>query len=169
MNANVFEVLDLVARWVLPTFTEIRPYVRRALELCLARGVGFGGLIGQGGYPPCQQGGDLRYYQGVLGKIYTSADAGEQFTKAPACARCDFDPYCVGVRRDYVERHGDAELVPFRIAPALLAGATPLSARPSSPQPSPAGPSSPQPPPAGPSSPQPHPAGLVPLGRRPAP
>jgi MoaA/NifB/PqqE/SkfB family radical SAM enzyme len=106
-------ISDLVSRWVLPTFSEIRPFVRAALDLCDARGVGYGGLIGQGGYPPCMLDGELRYYKDVLGKIYTSADADEQFTKAPACATCAFDAHCLGVRRDYVQRHGDAELVPL--------------------------------------------------------
>ena len=41
-----------------------------------------------------------------------------QFAKAPQCARCDFDRACLGVRRDYLAQHGDAELVPFRIARA---------------------------------------------------
>lgn len=114
-------ISDLVSRWVLPTFTEIRPYVRDALDRCDARGVGYGGLVGQGGYPPCMLDGELRYYRGVLDKIYKSADADAQFAKAPTCARCDFDPYCLGVRRDYLAHHGDAELVPFRIAPGSLA------------------------------------------------
>jgi hypothetical protein len=110
-------VSDLVPRWVLPTFTEIRPYVRAALDACDAAGVGYGGLIGQGGYPPCALDGELRYYRGVLDKIYASADADAQFAKAPQCARCDFDRRCLGVRRDYLERHGADELVPFTIAP----------------------------------------------------
>lgn len=107
-------ISDLVSRWVLPTFAEIRPFVRAALDLCDARGVGYGGLIGQGGYPPCMLDGELRYYRGVLDKVYQSADAGDQFTKAPTCATCAFDAHCLGVRRDYVLRHGDAELVPIR-------------------------------------------------------
>ncbi|MBK7071474.1 MAG: radical SAM protein [Myxococcales bacterium] len=111
-------ISDLVPRWVLPTFTEIRPYVRAALDACDARGVGYGGLIGQGGYPPCVLSGDLRYHRGVLDKVYASTDADAQFAKAPQCARCDFDRACLGVRRDYLAQHGDAELVPFRIARA---------------------------------------------------
>ena len=31
------------------------------------------------------------------------------------CARCDFDRACLGVRRDYLAQHGDAELVPLRL------------------------------------------------------
>ncbi|MCB9572042.1 MAG: radical SAM protein [Kofleriaceae bacterium] len=123
-------ISDLVYAWVIPTFAEIRPYMREALELCLAAGVGFGGLIGQGGYPPCMLDGDMRFYAGVLDKIYRSPDHDAQFHKAAACAGCDFDAYCVGVRADYVRHHGDAEQLPIRIAPDVLAGATPLSATP---------------------------------------
>ena len=118
-------VSDLVPRWVLPTFTEIRPYVQAALDACDARGVGYGGLIGQGGYPPCMLGGELRYYRGVLDKVYASADSDAQFAKAPQCARCDFDRQCLGVRRDYLAQHGDAELVPFTIAPGAGAADAP--------------------------------------------
>jgi MoaA/NifB/PqqE/SkfB family radical SAM enzyme len=119
-------ISDLVYAWVLPTFTEIKPYMHAALTLCRARGVGFGGLIGQGGYPPCQLDGEMAYYAGVLDKIYRSPDFGAQFHKAAACASCDFDRYCIGVRKDYVRSYGDDELRPIRIDPALLAGATPL-------------------------------------------
>jgi molybdenum cofactor biosynthesis enzyme MoaA len=118
-------VSDLVPRWILPTFTEIKPYVRAALDACDAAGVGYGGLIGQGGYPPCALDGELRYYRGVLDKIFASADADAQFAKAPQCARCDFDRRCLGVRRDYLERHGADELVPFTIAPTEAAALPP--------------------------------------------
>lgn len=106
-------VSDLVPRWVLPTFTEIKPYVRAALDACDAAGVGYGGLIGQGGYPPCALDGELRYYAGVLDKVYASADSDAQFGKGARCGACAFDAHCLGVRRDYLERHGDGELVPI--------------------------------------------------------
>jgi hypothetical protein len=118
-------ISDLVSTWVLPTFTEIRPFVRAALDVCDRRGVGYGGLIGQGGYPPCMLDGELRYFRGVLDKIYASGDAELQFAKAPSCRSCDFDPYCLGVRRDYLTRHGDAELQPFQIAPEIRANLPP--------------------------------------------
>ncbi|MEZ4399494.1 MAG: radical SAM protein [Kofleriaceae bacterium] len=123
-------ISDLVPRWVLPTFTEIKPFVRAALDACDAAGVGYGGLIGQGGYPPCMLDGELGYYRGVLDKIYASADSDAQFAKAPQCARCGFDRHCLGVRRDYLARHGDRELVPIAVDPAALGGAT---ARPAAP------------------------------------
>ncbi|MFO0629330.1 MAG: radical SAM protein [Polyangiales bacterium] len=106
-------ISDLVYTWVMPTFTEIKPHMKAALDECLAHGVGFGGMIGQGGYPPCMLDGDLRYYEGNLGNIYRSADYAEQFYKAERCRACSFDPYCLGVRRLYVETYGDAELTPF--------------------------------------------------------
>jgi hypothetical protein len=89
-------------------------YLRhRALDYCLETRVGFGGMIGQGGYPPCMLGGDLRYYRENLRNIYRSSDWQDQFHKSPRCSGCSFDPYCLGVRKLYVETYGDAELVPF--------------------------------------------------------
>jgi MoaA/NifB/PqqE/SkfB family radical SAM enzyme len=113
------EISDLVFEWVTPTFSEIKPFVSNALDFCLETGIGFGGMIGQGGYPPCMLDGDMRYYGSVLDKVFKSADASEQFYKAERCRECSFDPYCLGPRRSYVEHYGDAEVKPFRaeIAP----------------------------------------------------
>jgi MoaA/NifB/PqqE/SkfB family radical SAM enzyme len=108
------EISDLVFQWVTPTFSEIKPFVSEALDLCLDSGIGFGGMIGQGGYPPCMLDGDLRYYEGVLDKVFRSEDSAEQFYKPEKCRACSFDPYCLGPRRSYVEHYGDAEIKPFR-------------------------------------------------------
>jgi len=107
-------ISDLVFQWVIPTFTEIRPYVREALDYCLETNLGFGGMIGQGGYPPCMLDGDLRYYDRVLDKVFKSEDASDQFYKPERCRECSFDPYCLGPRRSYVEHYGDAEIRPFQ-------------------------------------------------------
>ncbi len=107
-------ISDLVYTWVMPRFDEIKPFMKAALDYCLETRVGFGGMIGQGGYPPCMLDGDLRYYEGNIRNIYRSADWQDQFYKADRCKECSFDPYCVGVRRLYVETYGDAEIVPFK-------------------------------------------------------
>ena len=107
-------ISDLVFEWVIPRFSEIKPYVADALDFCLESDVGFGGMIGQGGYPPCMLDGDVRYYAGVLDKIFKSEDASSQFYKPEKCRECSFDPYCLGPRRSYVEHYGDAEIKPFR-------------------------------------------------------
>lgn len=107
-------ISDLVFSWVIPTFTEIKPYFREALDYALETGVGFGGMIGQGGYPPCMLDGEMKYYQGNLDKVYRSEDHTEQFYKAERCRECSFDPYCIGVRRDYVAHYGEAEIQPFQ-------------------------------------------------------
>jgi sulfatase maturation enzyme AslB (radical SAM superfamily) len=107
-------ISDLVFQWVIPTFTEIKPYVSNALDFCLETGIGFGGMIGQGGYPPCMLDGEMRYYAGVLDKVFKSEDAADQFYKPEKCKECSFDPYCLGPRRSYVEHYGDAEIKPFR-------------------------------------------------------
>lgn len=113
-------ISDLVFQWVIPTFTEIKPFVSDALDFCLETGVGFGGMIGQGGYPPCMLDGQMRYYEAVLDKVFKSEDSSDQFYKSEKCKECSFDPYCLGPRRSYVEHYGDAEIQPFRaeIAPA---------------------------------------------------
>jgi MoaA/NifB/PqqE/SkfB family radical SAM enzyme len=107
-------ISDLVYTWVMPTFDELRPYVRPALDYCLDTAVGFGGMLGQGGYPPCMLDGEMKYYARNLGHIYRSKDDAEQFYKAPRCRECSFDPWCVGVRKDYVATYGDHELRPFQ-------------------------------------------------------
>ncbi len=106
-------ISDLVFEWVIPTFTEIKPYVSEALDYCLETGVGFGGMIGQGGYPPCMLDGELRYYGHVLDQIYKSDDSSDQFHKPDRCRQCSFDQHCLGPRKSYVEHYGDAEIVPF--------------------------------------------------------
>lgn len=107
-------ISDLVYTWVMPQFDEVRPFMRQALDYCLDTDVGFGGMIGQGGYPPCMLDGDLRYYERNLIHIYKSEDADEQFYKAPRCKECSFDAWCLGVRKYYVETYGDAEIKPFK-------------------------------------------------------
>ena len=108
-------ISDLVYTWVLPRFGDIKPFMREALDFCLETGVGFGGMIGQGAYPPCMLDGDMRYYAHNLSNIYRSTDYGDQFYKPERCRTCSFDPYCLGVRRIYVETYGEDEIVPFQV------------------------------------------------------
>lgn len=119
-------ISDLVYTWVMPRFDEVKPFMREALDYCLETGVGFGGMIGQGGYPPCMLDGDLRYYAANLPNIYKSPDHDRQFYKAERCRECSFDPWCLGVRRYYVDTYGDAEITPFRAdVPAAPPAAAP--------------------------------------------
>lgn len=106
-------ISDLVYTWVMPTFDEIKPFMKEALDYCLETRLGFGGMIGQGGYPPCMLDGDMRYYEANLGNIYRSPDHDQQFHKTQGCRDCSFDPWCLGVRKLYVETYGDHEVRPF--------------------------------------------------------
>ncbi|MCB9506119.1 MAG: radical SAM protein [Myxococcales bacterium] len=106
------EISGQTSTWILPTFSEIRPYVKEALDFCLENDIGFSGLIGQGSYPPCMLDGDLKYYERVMHQVYRSANRSEWY-KAPRCEGCSFNEHCVGVRRSYVDTYGDDELVPF--------------------------------------------------------
>ena len=108
-------ISELVSPWVLPRFSEINPFFRNALDYALSNGIGFGGIIGQGGYPPRMLNGELKYYELLLEKIYRSDDHTKQFYKADRCKECSFDPYCVGVRRQYIDTYGDEEIQPFRV------------------------------------------------------
>ncbi len=107
-------ISDLVYTWVVPSFTEIKPFVKEALDHAQAHGIGFGGMIGQGGYPPCMLDGELKYYEGVYDRVYLSDDFDDQFYKAERCAECSFTSRCIGVRKAYVEAYGDEELRPFQ-------------------------------------------------------
>lgn len=119
-------ISDLVYTWVMPTFDEVRPFMRRALDYCLEHDIGFGGMIGQGGYPPCMLDGELRYYERNLDRIYRS-EGQDDFYKAPRCRDCSFDAWCLGVRRYYVDTYGDAEIRPFTAdVDALAERARPL-------------------------------------------
>ncbi len=116
---------DLVYMWVVPSFTEIKPYVKEALDIALEANVGFGGMIGQGGYPPCMLDGELEYYEKVLDQIFLSDDFDDQFYKPARCAECSFTSRCIGVRKSYVEAYGDEEIRPFH---ADVTGLPPLRA-----------------------------------------
>lgn len=107
-------ISDLVFSWVIPTFTEVRPFFKQALDDCLDHGIGFGGMLGQGGYPPCMLDGEMKYYDMNLGQIYTDEGSDAAFYKAPRCVECSFHDHCLGVRKDYVEFYGDHEIKPFR-------------------------------------------------------
>lgn len=107
------EISSQASTWMLPSFTEIRPFVREALDFCRSHDIAFSGLIGQGGYPPCMLDGELGYYRDVLDQVHRDERAGTDFLKAERCGRCSFDAECLGVRRSYVETYGEEEIRPF--------------------------------------------------------
>lgn len=111
--ARAQEISSQTSPWILPSFAEIKPHVRAALDYCLDHDIAFSGLIGQGGYPPCMLDGDLRYYEDAMDQIHRDAGGSSDFVKAERCSACSFDAHCVGVRRAYVRRHGDEEMRPF--------------------------------------------------------
>lgn len=125
-------ISDLVYTWVIPRFSEIKPYVRAALDIALDHDIGFGGMVGQGGYPPCMLDGELKYYQTNLENIFRSGDHGKQFYKADRCGTCSFDSLCLGVRRSYVQVYGDDEIQPFQtdVLMAPPAESTPITLKP---------------------------------------
>ncbi len=106
------EISSQTSTWVLPTFSEIKPFVKDGLDFCLDNDIKFSGFIGQGSYPPCMLDGDLRYYERVLSEVHRSPNSSDWY-KAERCKECSFNEKCVGLRRSYVETYGDGEIRPF--------------------------------------------------------
>ncbi|HEY8429274.1 MAG TPA: radical SAM protein [Sandaracinaceae bacterium] len=105
---------DLVPRdrALVPRYGEVLPVLAEAVARAKERGVPLGGFESMCGIPLCLVPRELDEYF-ALSEIPPGFDAGE-FVKAAACAECDLASRCYGVRRGYVELHGDEELRPVR-------------------------------------------------------
>jgi len=96
-----------------PRYSEAIPYLKRAMDLCEAKGIPFGGNEGLKSLPPCVLEGDQRYFRFLmpLNRESTTTD----FVKKPECAECDFDHFCYGVRQIYALSYGLDEFNPIRV------------------------------------------------------
>ena len=102
----------------------IGPPLRRALALCIERGVPFGNMGERCGVPPCVLGADPRIVE-LPGP--PTADVAQSFVHLEPCTACALRDLCPGVRRLYARLHGSdglEPLTPERAAP-LRALATP--------------------------------------------
>lgn len=108
---------DVVPRDValVPRYTEVFPVLAEAVALAEARGVALGGFESMCGVPLCLVPRALESWL-ALSEIPAGLDEGE-LVKTGACERCSLASRCHGVRRGYVELHGDAELRPVALAP----------------------------------------------------
>ncbi|UJR84367.1 radical SAM protein [Sandaracinus amylolyticus] len=95
---------------LVPRYAEAMPVLAEAVALAQARGVEIGGFESMCGVPLCLVPRSLdRYFE--LSEVPPGFDAGE-FVKTDACARCALASRCFGIRRGYVELHGEHELRP---------------------------------------------------------
>lgn len=97
-------------RALVPRYEDVLPALAEAVAVAEARGIAIGGFESMCGIPLCLVPTSLdRYFD--LSEVPPGFDAGE-FVKADACARCALGSRCYGIRRGYVELHGDGELRP---------------------------------------------------------
>lgn len=101
---------DMVPREhaLVPRYAEVLPELARAVVVAESRGVAIGGFESMCGIPLCLVPRSIdRYFD--LSEVPPGFDAGE-FVKTSACTACALSSRCYGVRRGYVELHGDGEL-----------------------------------------------------------
>jgi len=104
-------------RALVPRYTEVLPRLAEALALAARHGLEIGGFESMCGVPLCLVPRSLERFA-ALPELPPGIDAGE-FVRAAACSRCALASRCHGVRRGYVELHGDAELRPVAGAPGI--------------------------------------------------
>lgn len=104
---------DLVPkeRALIPTYTEIMPFLTEGLAEAERLGVRVLGFESMCGLPLCLIPPTFDREKLQLTAIPAGSDEGE-FVKAPACATCRYDRECYGLRRGYAELHGTDELSP---------------------------------------------------------
>ena len=101
---KALEHLDL-----LPRFSDVMPYLKRALLRALD--LGQPAWVGsRQGIPPCQLGA-FQAWSDVLGLAEEAvSEDGPQKTHGPACEGCRYARVCTGVWRPYAARYGTDEL-----------------------------------------------------------
>ncbi len=95
---------------LVPRYTEVMPRLAEALALAARLGLEIGGFESMCGIPLCLVPNRAGRFA-ALPELVPGFDAGE-FVKPAACSRCSLASRCHGIRRGYVELHGDAELRP---------------------------------------------------------
>jgi predicted dehydrogenase/MoaA/NifB/PqqE/SkfB family radical SAM enzyme len=96
---------------LVPSMTEVRPYLRRAMWILLDRGVTFE-VGSRQGIPPCVLGSYERFSDVMSLADQARAEDTPQKVKRPECSSCKWDPYCTGVFRSYAAKYGLEELSP---------------------------------------------------------
>lgn len=117
---------------VLPTQSELAPAVRVGLRVAAARGVRVRDLAHPCGFVLCVLDPELRTLDlAALRRVPTAGRLGEAegCVKPPEiCGSCAVEPYCFGLRAEYLAANGSGELRP--IAPAVgVVGVGPMGQR----------------------------------------
>lgn len=96
---------------LVPRYADVLPRLAEAVARASALGVELRGFESMCGVPLCLVPGELEPYF-ALSEIPPGFDAGE-FVKSGPCSGCALASRCYGIRRGYVELHGDGELRPL--------------------------------------------------------
>ena len=102
--------------------SRVAPFLRRAVKLCRAEGLGVTPFGGESGFPPCLLDDPGRHAMGrslPQERVrYAAEFSGESGSfgraKRPACRGCAYDEQCVGVPAPYARVFGLAALRPAR-------------------------------------------------------
>ncbi len=94
---------------LVPRLSEVKPYLKQALERCLKRNLVFRGLETPCGVPRCILDGDPRFFPSPE-NVVSDGD----FIKADTCKSCRYDAACFGLREQYVQHYGTGELKAIR-------------------------------------------------------
>ncbi len=90
-----------------PKLTEVKPYLLKAITPLADEGIQIYGLNTQCGIPRCILDGDERFYIDLA-----EAKDFKDFVKKPSCAKCVYDNYCFGIRKQYFRHYGGDEFKP---------------------------------------------------------
>jgi MoaA/NifB/PqqE/SkfB family radical SAM enzyme len=102
------ENLDLV-RQDIPRLSDLRPYLKEAINLCFDRGLAVSGFETACGFPRCVLDNDPRLFF-----LERAIERDSGFFKGPQCATCRVNTECYGVRESYAAVYGTDELTPIK-------------------------------------------------------
>jgi uncharacterized radical SAM superfamily Fe-S cluster-containing enzyme len=97
-------------RDMIPRYADVLPHLAAAVAEAKERSLPIGGFESMCGIPLCLVPAEISHYFD-LADIPEGFDGGE-FVKTSACMQCDLRNKCYGLRRGYLELHGDSELRP---------------------------------------------------------
>jgi MoaA/NifB/PqqE/SkfB family radical SAM enzyme len=106
---------------LIPRFSDVAWALAAAHRRALSLGIVISGFDAKCGVPPCYLPDDLRelHFVTEIPAEERANAAAAGFTKAEACARCELDKRCYGIRTSYAEMHGTSELLPIQNGQAV--------------------------------------------------